>query len=248
VLTTLTHSPHRKGVSFLSRFIGTKRKDALSGHGDDNESEAGDRPEGMDAQLFSQPFDNLGFSPKYPQPPAYIKVRTKSKKEKEFNRLFLAQELRSKKTSAEKKKEGTLGSVQSGSAATNDPVWATEFSKDGKYLAAGGQDKIVRVWAVISTPEERRRHEKEEADGEGAGDRRLQLTAPVFQSGTFREYVGHTATILDLSWSKVSFSIAMYPYIPFIRLATLSERFSGAPSASNLPSSTLANVYELQVV
>ena len=34
-----------------------------------------------------------------------------------------------------------------------------KFSRDGKYLAAGGQDMIVRVWSVISTPEERRKHE-----------------------------------------------------------------------------------------
>ncbi|KAF2806488.1 WD40 repeat-like protein [Mytilinidion resinicola] len=200
----------KKGVSFLSRFIGNKKKGTLDGPGDD-ESETGERPEGMDAQLFSQPFDNLGYSPRYPQPPAYIKVRTKFKKEKEFNRLFLAQELRSKKNPADKKKsvDGTgVPPTPSGSAASNDPVWATEFSKDGKYLAAGGQDRIVRVWAVISTPEERRRHEKEEAEGEAADDRRQQLTAPVFQSGTFREYLGHTATILDLSWSKNNFLLS----------------------------------------
>lgn len=162
----------------------------------------------MDAQLFSQPIDNMGFSPRHPQPPAYIKVRTKFKKDKEFNRVFLAQELRSRGAGAEKKDaagQTSTAPTSSGSAAHNNPIWATEFSKDGRYLAAGGQDKIVRVWAVISTSEERRAHEKEEAEGDASENQSLHLSAPVFQKKTLREYQGHTATILDLSWSKVRF-------------------------------------------
>lgn len=201
----------KKGVSFLSRFIGNKRKATLDGAGDD-ESEAGDlRPEGMDAQLFSQPIDNIGFSPRHPQPPAYIKVRSRFKKEKEFNRLFLAQELRSRRTPPGKTKSANGANAPptpSGSAAINDPIWAIEFSKDGKYLAAGGQDKIVRVWAVISTPEERRAHEQEEAETEAAEDKPLHLNAPVFHTKTHREYHGHTATVLDLSWSKNNFLLS----------------------------------------
>jgi len=197
----------RKGVSFLSRFIGTKKKGF---DGADDASEAGERrPEGMNAQLFSYTVDNLGFSPKQPPPPAYIKVRTKYKKDGEFNRVFLAQELR---TSADRKAPPAAGSnpaPQSGAAATHNPIWATEFSKDGRYLAAGGQDRIVRVWAVISTPEERTSHEKDE---KGPGDcdtpTTHHLSAPVFHQKPYREYQGHTATVLDLSWSKVRSSHA----------------------------------------
>jgi WD repeat-containing protein 44 len=191
-------------VSFLSRFIGNKKKGGLLDGPTEDASEAGDpRPEGMDAQLFSHTVDNLGFSPKHPQPPAYIKVRAKFKKEKEFNRVFLAQELRS---GTDRKAPPTVGSnpaPQSGSAAAQNPIWATEFSKDGKYLAAGGQDRVVRVWAVISTAEERRAHEKAEDEPGSSGGEHTHLSAPVFQHHPHREYHGHTATILDLSWSKV---------------------------------------------
>jgi WD40 repeat protein len=157
----------------------------------------------MNAQLFSHTVDNLGFSPRQPPPPAYIKVRTKYKKEGEFNRVFLAQELR---TSADKKAPPAVGSnpaPQSGSAASHNPIWATEFSKDGRFLAAGGQDRIVRVWAVISTPEERSMHEHDESGPSTEGGRSTHLSAPVFQQKPLREYEGHTATVLDLSWSKV---------------------------------------------
>lgn len=82
-----------------------------------------------------------------------------------------------------------------------------KFSKDGRYLAAGGQDKIVRVWQVISSKEEREAHEKEEdAFGSGgiySGGRGVRLNAPVFRSEPTHEYTGHTADVLDLSWSKV---------------------------------------------
>ncbi|KAF2190282.1 WD40 repeat-like protein [Zopfia rhizophila CBS 207.26] len=200
-------SDKKKGVSFLSRIIGNKRKGTLDG-GPEDGSEADDsRPEGMEAQLFTTTADNLGFSPKHPQPPAYIKVRAKFKKEKEFNRVFLAQELRSsidKKTTDD---EGT-SPLQSGAAATHNPIWATEFSKDGKHLAAGGQDKIVRVWAVISTPEERRTHEKDESGSNVSDGQATHLSAPVFQQKPFREYHGHMSTILDLSWSKNNFLLS----------------------------------------
>ncbi len=192
---------YRKGVSFLSRFIGSKKKDAEV---NDDESEQGDkRTEGMDADVFSQP---IGFIPRFPAPPKYIKVRSHGKKEKDFDRVFLAQELRGR-TGVEIAQNGGRSSRNTAvdpSQSTKDgnAIWALEFSKDGKHLAAGGQDNIVRIWAVISTAEERHAHEKEEdatvRDGEG-----MRLNAPVFKTKTVQEYEGHTASVLDLSWSKV---------------------------------------------
>ena len=77
-------------------------------------------------------------------------MRSKHKKDKEFEAVFLAQELRCKK---EKKRHSVgpeEGKQPSGAAGVQNPVWALEFSKDGRYLAAGGQDRVVRVWAVLS--------------------------------------------------------------------------------------------------
>jgi len=197
----------RKG--FLSRFIGSSKKKVVFDGDHDAESEPGDyRPEGMDAQLFSHSVDNFGFNPRYPQPPGYIKVRSRYKKEKEFNRVFLAQELRTRRPPISHKHSPNVSDAGStaSSAHKHDPIWALEFNKDGKYLAAGGQDKMVRVWAVISTPEERRVHEREEEVANGAAEgQATHLSAPVFQRNPYREYEGHTATVLDLSWSKVSF-------------------------------------------
>jgi WD40 repeat protein len=190
--------------SFLSRLIGSNKKKGDSTS--ENGYEADDlRPEGMDALPY---INNVSFSPKIPQPPAYIKVKTKFKKEKEFDRVFLAQELQSGSDKHSSPAAGSNPAPQSGSAAIQNPVWAVEFSKDGRYLAAGGQDRIVRVWAVISSAEDRKWHEKAEQQNQASIEGAEHLSAPVFQQKTFRAYSGHTATILDLSWSKNNFLLS----------------------------------------
>ncbi|KAL1966801.1 hypothetical protein VTN77DRAFT_3766 [Rasamsonia byssochlamydoides] len=184
----------KKGVSFLSRFIGTKKKDQFSESNDNASDLQDDGTNGMD-EIFAHP---VGFIPRFPPPPKYIKVRAHYKKQRTFDRVFLAQELRgTDETSA-----GEADSVSTNQKA----IWALEFSKDGKYLAAAGQDKTVSVWAVITNSEDREAHEQEE--DEAKGEEGWRLTAPVFKSKPIREYKGHTGSVLDLSWSKNNFLLS----------------------------------------
>lgn len=192
-------SNSRKGVSFLSRIIGNKKKDAPEDIADDASIYSDLRPEGMEAQVFAQPVDNLGFNPRHPQPPAYIRVRAKHKKEKDFDRLFLAQELHA--ATQGPKRNGSTTSRR-GAAPEQDTVWAMQFSRDGRYLAAAGHDGVVRVWTVITNAEERRSNS--DSFSSDPEESHIHLSAPVFQSKPVRQFEGHTATILDLSWSKVS--------------------------------------------
>lgn len=173
----------------------------------DDDSEMGDkRTEGTDADVFSQPVGSNGFIPRFPTPPKYITVRSHHKKDKDFNRVFLAQQLRGRTGVEIAQAGGRL--VKAESYKKGDPkkdgnaIWALEFSTDGRYLAAGGQDNLVRVWAVISSAEERRAHEIEE-DAAGKEGERVRLNAPVFRSKPIQEYEGHVASVLDVSWSKV---------------------------------------------
>ena len=203
-----------KAVSFLSRLMGgTKKKDASQEEGmpEDEDTTSDDRPEGNDAEVFTQKVDNMGFNPRHPQPPAYIKVRAKHKKEKDFDRLFLAQELSCKKRGS-MSRQSSSNKLRRKSSATpdaNETIWAMEFSRDGKYLAAAGADKIVRVWAVLANSEDRQKHERQEAlESEGDAANAEHLSAPVFQSRPIREYEGHSSTVLDLSWSKNNFLLS----------------------------------------
>jgi WD40 repeat protein len=210
---------YRKGVSFLSRFsiIGGKKKEQPDDI-DDDESELGDsRTEGMNAHVFSSSIGANGYIPQHKEPPRYIKVRAHNKKIREFNRMFLAQELSgTKHIASDEKVPGLTTSTTeippSPSKLTKSPktggaVWATEFSKDGKYLAAAGRDQVVRIWGVISTADERHFHEHEEdvSSSTFGGER---LSAPVFRSKPIREFEGHTGEILDLSWSKNNFLLS----------------------------------------
>ncbi|KAL9606651.1 MAG: hypothetical protein Q9179_000173 [Wetmoreana sp. 5 TL-2023] len=196
----------KKGVRFLNRFIGSKKKDAYPDSSDDDSQMGDQRMEGTDADVFSQPIGSNGFIPRFPAPPKYIKMRSHGKKERDFNRVFLAQQLRGR-TGVEIAQAGGRH-VKTEAYKGGDPkrdgnaIWAMEFSKDGKYLAAGGQDYLVRMWAVIFNPEERRSHELEE-DTVGKEGEHVRLNAPVFRSKPVQEYEGHTASILDLSWSKI---------------------------------------------
>ncbi|OBT86169.1 hypothetical protein VE02_05757 [Pseudogymnoascus sp. 03VT05] len=210
-------APHKekKKVSFLSRFsIGKKKGMDADADDDDDESEQGDlRTEGMNAQAYAGAARSAsGFMPQHKEPPRYIKVRARYKREREFNRMFLAQELCGTKTpvAVGEEKEKAVPDVPPGSRPTSreqhgGAVWTTEFSLDGKYLAAAGQDTVVRVWSVIATAGERAAHEAEEEQSEGT---RAPLSAPVFRSKPVREFEGHGATVLDLSWSKNNFLLS----------------------------------------
>ncbi|PGH05349.1 hypothetical protein AJ79_06818 [Helicocarpus griseus UAMH5409] len=195
----------KKGVSFLSRIIGSKKK--ASPEWKDDVSETGEiRATGMDAEVFAQP---IGYIPRFPPPPKYIKVRSRHKKGQDFDRLFIAQELWGTSGKSKPQDDNAPTSISTDSedaSTTGRAVWALEFSKDGKFLAAAGQDKKVRVWSVIASKEDRQAHEIEE---EAQNDQPfIRLRAPVFKSQPVQEYEGHTGSVVDLSWSKNNFLLS----------------------------------------
>jgi WD repeat-containing protein 44 len=188
----------RNRVSFLSRLRGSKKK-GTSLEPDEAAPEIGeDRLEGTNPAVFPQ---LIGYIPRFPEPPPYTKVRTRGKTEKAFDRVFLAQELRGR-TGLEIAQAGGRHLNPGERWQNSDAVWAMEFSKDGKYLAAGSHDHVIRVWAVIATEEDRHAAENQERPPI-PDELRARLSAPVFKTLSVQEYGDHKATILDLSWSKV---------------------------------------------
>ena len=191
---------------------GKKRDDDFLDNG--SEISSNQRTEGANAVAFSFPVDGGGFIPHHKDPPRFIRVRTHDKKEKDFDRVFLAQELvgTSPKANPQNEDEVKLDASVRGyhkqDPGSGGPIWTVEFSKDGKYLATGGKDRILRVWAVLATPEDRKAFGEDENASTPQGDPQQHLSAPVFHSKPLREFSGHTGDILDLSWSKNNFLLS----------------------------------------
>ncbi|ANB12224.1 hypothetical protein AWJ20_473 [Sugiyamaella lignohabitans] len=214
--------------------------------------------------------DVVGYIPNTPVPPKYVHVRAHRKKNREFNRVFLAQELRppycdqdhddaSANTSTNNSVSGDIGSggtngsqssrgcrtekMSNGRRSTSkNAIWSAKFSNDGRFLAVAGEDRVVRVWEVISTPQDRdhdrggreksgsftgssaatfatypdssdsedHQHTNSPFKSKGGFKRRHNTAAyaPVFKTKPVREFYGHTADVLDLSWSKNNFLLS----------------------------------------
>ena len=173
----------------------------------ESDSEVGElRQEGSNVRAMTSVAEiGGGFIPLHKEPSRYVRVRPHNKKEKEFDRLFLAQELLGTKATCEETTiRTTTVAVGTKIMKGGDAIWAAEFSLDGQYLAIGGKDQIVRVFAVLSSPEERQQEEDEERErcnGES-------LSAPVFRSKPIREFSGHAGEVLALSWSKNNFLLS----------------------------------------
>ena len=194
--------------------MGGKKRDEVEDAKDTVSEISEHRSAGNEAELFSAP---VGFIPRFPGPPKYIKVKTQNRRKREFDRLFLAQILLDTTQRSNNRKVSIDSKIHSiddappvqptaTTKSSNKAVWAMEFSKDGRFLAAAGQDKKLRVWEVIPSQDDRESEDRESGQGDEAED--VKLHAPVFKQKLIREYDGHTSSILDLSWSKNNFLLS----------------------------------------
>lgn len=179
----------------------------------DSDSEYGDgRTDGSSAQVLTSVVGaGGGYLPLHKEPPRYIRVKAHNKKKRAFNHVFLAQELVSAKRTPGDESPGRTPATVVGSRILKggDAIWAAEFSVNGRYLAVAGKDQVVRVFAVLSTPEERKACEEEQdEDAKESRTKRERLSAPVFHNKPVREFDGHTGEVLALSWSKNNFLLS----------------------------------------
>ncbi|KAI8981944.1 WD40-repeat-containing domain protein [Mycotypha africana] len=135
----------------------------------------------------------------------YVKIKTKIKTHKRFSRVVLAQTLtvdanesRGSLHSSIKSKEEEMDNSKKPFGA----VWTCRFSKDGKYMATAGQNCIIHIWKVL------RDMEKKDNIDVSEDISSYEPSIKVFHEKPVRTYKGHTADILDLSWSKNNFLVS----------------------------------------
>jgi hypothetical protein len=133
-------------------------------------------------------------------------------------------------------------------AAHQGAVWAMRFSQDGRWLATGGQDTIVRIWRALmwnegdsrsASPREvvqpRGQHgdevpRKTSCSSPEPGDGRLDDSAlaarRAFDPEPAFELCGHQHDVLDLAWSRDNFllSSSMDATVSFYSLRSWMQR------------------------
>ncbi|KAI8364348.1 WD40-repeat-containing domain protein [Radiomyces spectabilis] len=119
-------------------------------------------------------------------------MKSKLKSERKFSRLLLSQTLLTAASAYASSISPATG--RSGDYESQGAIWAMKFSKDGRYLATGGQSCVLRVWKVLDAPYEE--------------DSKKKDTMKVFEEKPAQEYHGHVADILDISWSKNNFLLS----------------------------------------
>ncbi|KAG2188263.1 hypothetical protein INT44_001016 [Umbelopsis vinacea] len=152
---------------------------------------------------------NMGMAP-HGQP--IVKTKSKIKPNKVFSRMIFAQTLAASHNDEDNSDYGNnsnpvTAAVDDDSLAPEEPVgaiWVLKFSKDGRYLASGGQDCVLRVWQVIGDDaQDSQQTEDETTKGVPADE-----SVKVFEDSPVHEYEGHQADILDISWSKNNFLLS----------------------------------------
>jgi len=80
-------------------------------------------------------------------------------------------------------------------------IWAMKFSEDGKFLATGGEDAIVRVWSAIGALEDREKRGVQ-SETERSSNGAKSLEGYIIDPIPWREFRGHKADVIDLDWSS----------------------------------------------
>jgi len=83
------------------------------------------------------------------------------------------------------------------------PIWTLKFNMEGKFLATGGQDAIIRVWTVVGSSRDRARWKHKANTTNNPEEHPLRPPkGAIINPIPFREYAGHTSDVIDLDWSK----------------------------------------------
>lgn len=118
-------------------------------------------------------------------------------------------------------------------------VWTMKFSPDGKYLASGGEDGVVRIWRVTSANasseflanddnyNNKLREGKSTFSSKPLRFATVVIPEKVFQidESPVQEFYGHSSDVLDVAWSNsnVSHQCQLFVYFKTVEETKLTR-------------------------
>ncbi|KAE9604154.1 hypothetical protein Lal_00001603 [Lupinus albus] len=122
-----------------------------------------------------------------------IHVKQNKKKWMEFSAVYIGQEIRAHK----------------------GLIWTMKFSPNGKYLASGGEDGVIRIWRVLSLDtsgvcfsahDSITREVKHDICSQRKNSSQSLKVLPKkilqIEESPLQEFYGHSGDVLDLAWSN----------------------------------------------
>ncbi|ESQ30624.1 hypothetical protein EUTSA_v10011347mg [Eutrema salsugineum] len=120
------------------------------------------------------------YKPKEEAMMSRVKVKTNNKSHVELSAAYKVQEINGHK----------------------GKIWALKFSPDGKFLATGGEDGVVKIWRITLSDSLLTSFLKQE---EPMSQEEALVLFPQkafhIEETPFQELCGHTGDVLDLAWS-----------------------------------------------
>merc|ERR1712228_663120 len=99
-------------------------------------------------------------------------------------------------------------------------IYCMEFSKKGDFLARGGQDAVLRIWTVCGSRIDAKRWinaKNQESHSQSDNDEGIDAREyhhhendvnDIISIVAYREFTGHRADIIDISWSNGEFVLS----------------------------------------
>ncbi|KAI8144832.1 WD40-repeat-containing domain protein [Fennellomyces sp. T-0311] len=155
----------------------------------------------------------------------YVKLKSRTRPGRDLGRILHAQTLNGKDATGEKPRHRARtrakellhhsftvpsgikdSDLHSNTDESMGAIWVMKFSQDGRYIAAGGQKCVIRIWKTRDGqgPTNEDGHRRTMSDHDIAS----RQTIKVFNDEPVREFEGHTGDILDISWSKKHFLLS----------------------------------------